>query len=98
MGKRTREQIVHTNYGFVENGLTHVIGIDETGWGAIAGPLYVGGCIVKIDDDLEFLDIKDSKRYTSQRSREVAYANLQRWQSEKKLEFFTWCIQASEVS
>ena len=95
--KRTRGIAVSTDYGF-DDSITHIIGIDEAGWGAIAGPLYVGGCIVRVDDDLEWLEVKDSKRYTTERAREIAYANLERWEAEGKLEFTTWAIPADEVA
>lgn len=88
---------MRTDYGFSSE-ITHVIGIDEVGWGAIAGPLTVGGCILEIGDDLEWLDVKDSKRYTTERSRELAYTNLQRHQAEKKLEYFTWSVDPRDVA
>lgn len=95
--KRTKGITVRTDYGFDSN-ITHVIGIDEAGWGAIAGSLYVGGCIVRVDDDLEWLDVKDSKKYTTERSREIAYAELEHWQSTGKLEFFTASVTAHDVA
>ncbi len=85
------------DYGFEEN-ITHVIGIDEAGWGAIAGPLCVGGCIVRVNDDLEWLIAKDSKKYTTERAREIAYTNIRRWEMEGQLETFSWSSDASEVS
>ncbi len=85
------------DYGFGK-GVTHVIGIDEAGWGAIAGPLSVGGCIVRVDDDLEWLDVKDSKKYSTERLREIAYINIRRWEDAGKLEFFSWAADADEVS
>lgn len=48
-----------------------IIGIDEVGWGALAGPLVLGCVVYKVD----FQDpkIKDSKAYTTEKSREKAY-------------------------
>lgn len=47
-----------------------VIGFDETGNGAIAGPLCVGACALPID----FTDkVKDSKRYSTDKARKKAY-------------------------
>ena len=50
---------------------THVIGVDEAGWGALAGPISVGAAMISVKE-AESLDIKDSKRYTTERSREAA--------------------------
>lgn len=50
-----------------------VVGFDETGNGAIAGPLCVGGCALPVD----FIEgIKDSKNY-SEKARQKAYDMLQ---------------------
>jgi ribonuclease HII len=86
------------DYKFTESGLTHVIGIDEVGWGAIAGPLVVGGCIVSIEDDLEWLTVRDSKRYSSEQARLVDYENIRRHQALRRLEYFWWSVSASAVS
>lgn len=88
---------MHTNYGFSDK-VTHVIGVDEVGWGAIAGPLVVGGCMVPVDDTLDWLSIKDSKKYTTETARETAFINLQRAELNHKISCFTWQVSASEVS
>jgi len=49
---------------------TRIIGFDETGNGAIAGPLAVGACALELDFSKK---VKDSKRY-SDSSRLKAYA------------------------
>ena len=49
---------------------THIIGVDEAGWGALAGPISMGAAIVSVKE-AESLDIKDSKKYTTERSREA---------------------------
>lgn len=46
---------------------THVIGVDEVGWGAIAGPLVVAATVFECNFTHEGL--KDSKRFTTRRSR-----------------------------
>lgn len=51
----------------VDREFTHVIGIDEVGWGAIAGPLVVVSAVVPWD--FKNPGIKDSKRYTTENSR-----------------------------
>ncbi len=50
---------------------THIIGVDEAGWGALAGPIAMGAAMLPVKEALS-LDIKDSKRYTTDRSREAA--------------------------
>lgn len=47
----------------------YIIGIDEVGWGAIAGPLVLG-CVVLRPD--QHLGVKDSKAYSTERAREKA--------------------------
>lgn len=47
-----------------------IVGFDETGNGAIAGPLCVGACALSPDFNEE---VKDSKRYSSSSAREIAY-------------------------
>lgn len=96
--KHTKVRSMHTNYAFKDSTITHVIGIDECGWGAIAGGLTVGGCVVAVEDDLDWLDVKDSKQYTTQRAREVAYETLLRHQATGRLEFFVWTLGANVVS
>ena len=96
--KHTRVREMTIDYGFVAEGLTHVIGIDEAGWGAIAGPLSVGGVICKISDELEYLDVKDSKKYTTERARDVAYSNIMRFQSTKQITSFCWLVEPDEVA
>lgn len=49
--------------------VTHIIGIDECGCGAIAGPLTV--CVVVLERDVRLL-VKDSKRYASHEKRKEA--------------------------
>ena len=93
-----RGRVVTSDYGFKEEGITHVIGIDEAGWGAIAGPLLVGGVMCPVDDFLEYLDIKDSKRYNTERAREIAYDNLWRLVVAKQVEAFSWAMSPRDVA
>lgn len=53
---------------------THIVGIDEVGWGALAGPLTVAGVVLPVD---AVADIKDSKRYSTDRSRKKAWDKFQ---------------------
>lgn len=48
----------------------YVVGFDETGNGAIAGPLCVGACALKVDFEGK---IRDSKRYSTDKARHRAY-------------------------
>jgi len=54
----------------VEHAPKVIIGFDETGNGAIAGPLCVGACALELDFSEK---VKDSKRYSSDSAREKAY-------------------------
>lgn len=60
----------------------YIIGIDETGWGSICGPITVAATV--FDQSFESRKIKDSKKYTSDRLREEAYTFVQ------KHALFTW--------
>lgn len=52
-----------------------IVGFDETGNGAIAGPLCVGACAL----ELNFSEtVKDSKRYSSESARQKAYDMVQK--------------------
>ena len=52
---------------------THIVGVDEVGWGALAGPITVAGVILPVD---AVSDIKDSKRYTTEKARKKAWAKF----------------------
>ncbi len=64
------------------DGFTHVLGIDEVGWGALAGPITVAGVVLPVNLELP---IKDSKRYTTERSRKKALHAVED-------EFFDCCV------
>lgn len=58
-----------------------IIGFDETGNGAIAGPLCVGACALELD----FAEkVKDSKKYSSDSAREKAYQMVKKHAIESK--------------
>lgn len=48
----------------------YIIGIDEVGWGCIAGPLILGCAVYK--PEFSHPKVKDSKAYTTEKSRESA--------------------------
>lgn len=52
----------------------YILGIDEVGWGAIAGPITVGACL--LSSDYVHDGIKDSKRFTSSTKREAVFEDL----------------------
>lgn len=90
--KHTKVIVLQTAYKFNNTSITHVIGVDECGWGAIAGSLAVGGCLVPVIDGLQWLAIKDSKRYTTERARDEAYTEVQRHAAENRL-YFHVCLE-----
>lgn len=49
----------------------YIIGIDEVGWGAIAGPIVVAAVVLPVDYKSSV--IKDSKKFGSSKAREKAY-------------------------
>jgi len=67
-----------------------IVGFDETGNGAIAGPLCVGACALSPDFDKE---VKDSKRYSSDSAREKAYQMVK----ENALEYKTFMVHPNGI-
>jgi ribonuclease HII len=67
-----------------------IIGFDETGNGAIAGPLCVGACALDPAFDKE---VKDSKRYSSDSAREKAYQMVK----ENALEYKSFMVAPNEI-
>lgn len=53
----------------------YIIGIDEVGWGAIAGPLVCACAVYKVG--YKNAKLRDSKTYTTERARERAFALVQ---------------------
>lgn len=49
-----------------------IVGIDEVGWGAVAGPLVLACTVYPID--APNIKIRDSKAYSSEKAREKAWA------------------------
>ena len=50
---------------------TYIVGMDEVGWGAIAGPVSAACAVFKVD--WAHAKVKDSKRYSSETQREKAF-------------------------
>lgn len=80
--------------------LTYVVGIDEAGRGPIAGPVAVGGVIVRTDilakmkrSDLR--GIRDSKKLT-EKARELWLAKMRIWKREGKIDFAVTLV-SSEI-
>jgi len=68
-----------------------IVGFDETGNGAIAGPLCVAGCALELD----FAEIvKDSKRYSSDKARRKAYDMIQ----EKAITTIAFMVTPDEIA
>lgn len=68
----------------------YIVGFDETGNGAIAGPLCVGACALPLD----FADkVKDSKRYSSDKARATAYELV----TTKALKYKTFTAHPSTI-
>jgi ribonuclease HII len=68
-----------------------IVGFDETGNGAIAGPLCVGACALALD----FSEVvKDSKRYSSENSRKKAYDMLQ----DKAIASVAFMVEPDEIA
>lgn len=55
----------------------YIIGLDEVGWGCIAGPLVVGAVVVPVD--AKNPGIKDSKRYRTGKSRAIGLSVVNKW-------------------
>lgn len=53
----------------------YIIGMDEVGWGAIAGPIVVACAVYKPDWSHE--KVRDSKKYASDKTREKAFDIVQ---------------------
>lgn len=51
-----------------------VVGVDEVGRGCLAGPVTVAACILPVDTG--GLEVKDSKKYASEKARERVYDSL----------------------
>lgn len=56
---------------------TGVVGIDEVGRGAIAGPVAVGACVIHTREALRGIELKDSKQLTALQ-RQTAFAEIQK--------------------
>jgi ribonuclease HII len=70
---------------------TYVVGIDEAGRGPIAGPVAVGGVIIRADvlanmKRRDFGGIRDSKKLT-EKKREEWLIKMRTWKKEGKIDF-----------
>lgn len=77
---RKRKMVATTTQGPLDSILQelkpeYIIGIDEVGWGAIAGPVVVACAVFK--PDWQHPKVRDSKKYTSEKAREKAFAIVQ---------------------
>lgn len=73
-----RQDVVLSKYVDEPERFTHVIGVDEVGWGAIAGPLVVTAVVLPFEFENPVIKktkngvqygFKDSKRFTTDKSR-----------------------------
>jgi ribonuclease HII len=51
----------------------YIIGLDEVGWGSIAGSLGLGCAVYRADYVNSKLKIRDSKKYSTSKAREKAF-------------------------
>jgi len=72
---------------------THIIGVDEVGWGALAGPITVAGVVLPLD---ALTDIKDSKRYATDKSRRTAWDKLQDEQGH--IIHYVWSASVTSIN
>jgi ribonuclease HII len=63
-----RERILH------QEGMRVIVGIDEVGYGSLAGPVTVAACV--LDATRPIADIKDSKAFSSHRRRSEVSAAI----------------------
>lgn len=61
-----------------EAGHTVVAGVDETGWGSLAGPVSVGAAVVPRDQPIPE-GLNDSKAFKKKRQREVLFGLVTEW-------------------
>ena len=78
-----RQEVVLRKYVDEPERFTHVIGLDEVGWGAIAGPLVVTAVVLPFEFENPVVKktktgvqygFKDSKRFTTAKSRAAGAA------------------------
>lgn len=79
-------------YTLLSREYDYVIGLDEVGWGAIAGPLVVTGAVLP----WEFTNpgFKDSKRYTTDRARAVGAQFAQ----EQVLDYCSYDVSPDDLA
>ncbi len=76
------------------------VGIDEAGRGPLAGPVAVGVMVIdsgfRIPKVLDGIARTDSKKL-SERSRELWFAAIQKWQKEGKIRYACALVSAKEI-
>lgn len=80
---------------------SYLIGLDEAGRGALAGPVYTAACLIKEDfftkENIELTNfIRDSKKM-SQNMRELAYENIFRLKDLGYLDFTISSANVGEI-
>lgn len=86
------------------NKYSHILGIDEVGWGCVAGPLVLGGCLIPKDfytnfdfflEKYPFLkDVKDSKKI-SEKNRIVLFEKLKK---VKEIQLYQGSSSVDEIN
>lgn len=75
---------------FYENKYDYIVGIDESGWGPIAGPMYVAGVV--LDPDIEVPPfIKDSKKLS-----DLKLAEAREWIIRNSVTWVQYCVHPWE--
>lgn len=84
----------------------YILGIDEVGWGCVAGPVILGGCLVKKEFYAKYLEImntyplfeqvRDSKKLRENKRKEM-FSFLESYQG-KELYFFTGMATAEYIN
>ncbi len=88
----TRHNLLKHDASFFSDETTVLIGLDEVGRGALAGPVMTGAVWIdkaflsRYKNDLEVLQIQDSKKL-SEKERNAAFSTLQKWAEEGHLHF-----------
>lgn len=80
---------------------TYVVGIDEAGRGPIAGPVAVGGVIVRSDilakmKRRDLAGIRDSKKLT-EKAREAWLTKMCGWKKEGKIDFAVTLVSSTQI-
>ena len=55
----------------LQKGYKAIVGVDEAGRGAWAGPLYAGAVVIAPENAEHFIDVTDSKKLSAQKREEL---------------------------